>query len=77
MVLVIWLNENVLHLQTGQDFRLILAVMQVTPDSYLHIYIEQRLQSEVTVAAVVEKGAKYGTRTRDPRLGKPMLYQLS
>jgi len=30
MVLVIWLNENVLHLQTGQDFRLIHAVMQVT-----------------------------------------------
>ena len=22
-------------------------------------------------------GAAYGTRTRDPRLGKPMLYQLS
>ena len=22
-------------------------------------------------------GAEYGTRTRDPRLGKPMLYQLS
>ena len=21
--------------------------------------------------------AEYGTRTRDPRLGKPMLYQLS
>jgi hypothetical protein len=30
MVLVIWLNENVLHLQTGQDFRLIHAVMQAT-----------------------------------------------
>ena len=30
MVLVIWLNENVLHLQTGQDFRLIHAVMHVT-----------------------------------------------
>ena len=23
------------------------------------------------------EGAEYGTRTRDPRLGKPMLYQLS
>ena len=30
MVLVIWLNENVVHLQTDQYFRLIHAVMQVT-----------------------------------------------
>ena len=37
----------------------------------------KKLIATIDMATIISLGAVNGTRTRDPRLGKPMLYQLS
>ena len=62
----ITLETERIHLQSGTLF------VTLKSPSLKHDIMMQR-----SVIRVALNGAKYGTRTRDPRLGKPMLYQLS
>ena len=58
-------------------FRIAFLIIGSFIGSRVLVIHSKRLMATIDMATITLLGAVNGTRTRDPRLGKPMLYQLS